>query len=177
MESFINGFEKLWTDFLDTFKGSLINQSKTQRLSYPIVKLSFSESVLTWTSDYSLQGRWLSNLVHNYPQKGQLVKDVLTKDMSLKEVSKKNADAKLNTINIIGPIGIGILGYATAKIIGLGLTGTVCSTIIPTVIAIPVVKTLSNTSKEKDVSGTINEYVGQLAKYKDAVLTILSAAE
>ena len=96
-------FQELWDNFVSSFKGILITESSKQGLSFAIVKLSLSESVLTWSSEYTINGRWLYKLIQEEPEKGALVKEILTKDISLTEVKSESSNS--DSLKYVIPVG------------------------------------------------------------------------
>lgn len=166
-------FQELWNDFVASFKGILITESKKQNLTFPIAKLALSNAVSTWSSEYTINGRWLYELLRDEPEKGKLVKEILTKDISLTEVTPEGSPA--NNLKYIIPVGAGALGYGVARIAELATIGTLCSTLIPMVVAYPLTATYLSNRKSREQERIIGNYVMQLNKYKEAVISALLA--
>ena len=164
-------FQELWDDFVSSFKGILITESSKQELSFAIVKLSLSESVSTWSSEYTINGRWLYKLIQEEPEKGALVKEILTKDISLTEVKSESSNS--DSLKYVIPVGAGAIGYGVAHMAGLTTLGTTCATLIPMAVAYPLTTTLLSNRKDKEKGRIINGYVNQLNKYKEAVMSVL----
>ena len=164
-------FQELWDNFVSSFKGILITESSKQGLSFAIVKLSLSESVLTWSSEYTINGRWLYKLIQEEPEKGALVKEILTKDISLTEVKSESSNS--DSLKYVIPVGAGAIGYGVAYMAGLTTLGTACATLIPMAVAYPLTTTLLSNRKDKEKERIINGYVNQLNKYKEAVMSVL----
>lgn len=166
-------FQELWDDFVSSFKGNLITESSKQGLSFAIAKLSLSEAVSTWSSEYTINGRWLYKLIQEEPEKGKLVKEILTKDISLTEVKSESSNS--DSLKYIIPVGAGAIGYGVAHMAGLATLGTACVTLIPMAVAYPLTTTHLSNRKDKEKERIINGYVNQLNKYKEAVMSALLA--
>lgn len=173
MEVLTVKFQELWNDFISSFKGSLITESNKQELSLGIVKIILSDAVSTWSSEYTINGRWLCKLIQDEPEKGKLVKEIITKDISLSEVKPEFSNPE--NLKYLIPIGAGAIGYGAAYISGLATVGTACSTIIPIAVAYPLTITHISNKKNKEKERIINSYVNQLNKYKEAVMSALLA--
>ena len=173
MDTVTNKFNQLWDDFVSSFKGNLIAQARKQTLSFAFVKLIFSEACLSWTSEYSVNGRWLDNLVKENPANGNLVKEILTQDMALKEIAVQGDS--LDFLKYVAPVGAGAIGYGISKALHLATLGTACATLAPLLIAIPVTNGCLNSRKENATMRLIDGYVAQLSKYREAVVAALMA--
>lgn len=168
-----NKFKELWHDFVTGFKGNLIDESKKQPITLALASLSLSDALLSWTSEYTVNGRWLNNLIKEEPAKGNLVKEIITKDVALTEV--RIPQSKPAALGYAIPAGAAALGYAAAQCASLGTLPTVCATAVPAVVAYPFVRSYLDKSRHAEITGVIDSYVGQLDKYKDAVLSALLA--
>lgn len=173
MEVLTVKFQELWNDFISSFKGSLITEANKQELSLGLVKIILSDAVSTWSSEYTINGRWLYKLMQDEPEKGKLVKEIITKDISLSEVKPESTNPE--NLKYIIPIGAGAIGYGAAYMAGLATVGTACSTLIPMAVAYPLAKTHISNKKSKEKERMINSYVDQLNKYKEAVISALMA--
>ncbi len=173
MKTITDKFDDLWTDFVSTFKGSLLMQARKQTLSFALVKLIFSETCLSWTSEYTVNGRWLDGFIKENPVKGALVKEILTKDMKLSEVIVDRNG--MSFLKYAVPVGVGAAGYSIAKLLELGTVGVATSTLVPLAVAIPIANSIVNNRKTDITEVLINGYVRQLDKYRDAVIAALLA--
>ncbi|RGN40159.1 hypothetical protein [Bacteroides oleiciplenus] len=171
----IQQFEKLWDGFVTSFKGDLIGQSRKQTLTYPLVKLIFSDKVLTLTSEYGSFGRWLDEVIRNQPRKGKLIKELLTKDMVLTEERLNNEISSGMKYVAVG--GAGALGFIAAKGMALGMLSTAVLTLAPMAIVYPVATSYISTHKEKNIYTLIDAYITQLDKYKKSISSVLLAEE
>lgn len=171
----IQQFERLWDGFVTSFKGDLIGQSRKQTLTYPLVKLIFSDKVLTLTSEYGSLGRWLDEVIKSQPRKGMLIKELLTKDMTLTEEKLNNEISSTIKYAVVG--GAGALGFIVSKGMDLGMISTTILTLAPMAIAYPVATSYISTRKEKGIYTLIDAYVTQLDKYKKSINSVLLAEE
>lgn len=171
MEVITIKFQELWDDFVSSFKGKLLTESAGQGISFVAAKLSLSDAVLTWTSEYTINGRWLYNLIKEEPEKGKLVKEIITKDISITEVKSECSNS--DKMKYMIPLGAGVVGYGVAYSIGLATIGTVCATLLPMIVAYPVTATHLSNRRAKEEEKIINDYVNQLNKYKEAVMSAL----
>lgn len=168
-----NKFKELWKDFVTGFKGNLITESKRQPITLVLARLALADALLSWTSEYTINGRWLNNLIKEEPEKGELVKEILTKDVTLTEVAVPGK--KPAALGYAVPLGAGAVGYAAAHYAALGTVGTVCATAIPAIVAYPLMKSYLDKSNQAETTGVIDGYVRQLDKYREAVLSALLA--
>lgn len=171
----IQQFEKLWDGFVTSFKGDLIGQSRKQTLTYPLVKLIFSDKVLTLTSEYGSFGRWLDEVIRIQPRKGKLIKELLIKDMVLTEEKLNNEISSGLKYAAVG--GAGTFGFIAAKSMALGIISTAVLTLAPMAIAYPVATSYISTRKEKSIYTLIDAYITQLDKYKNSISSVLLAEE
>lgn len=173
MDTLTTKFQELWQDFISSFKGKLITESHKYTIRFPMVKMALSEAVSTWTSEYTINGRWLYKLIQEYPEKGCLVKEIITKDIVLEEIKSKGTNS--DSLKYIVPLGAGAVGYGIAHWAELATIGTACATLAPMAIAYPIVKIFISNQNEKAQDNLINGYVNQLNKYKESILSTLLA--
>ena len=173
MDTLTTKFQELWQDFVSSFKGNLITESHKQDISFATAKLALGEAVSTWASEYTINGRWLHKLIQENPSKGNLVKEVLTRDVVLSE--EKSNGPKSDNLKYIITIGAGAIGYGIAYVAGLNTVVTACAALVPMVLAYPIANRYILDQKEKARADLINSYVNQLNKYKQSILSILLA--
>lgn len=173
MDTLTTKFQELWQDFVSSFKGNLINEARKHNISFAFAKLALGEAVSTWMSEYTINGRWLYKLIQEEPAKGNLVKEIITHDISLTEVdsSKSNSDS----LKLIIPLGAGAIGYGIAHLANLGLIATACATLAPMAAAYPITTKFLENQQQKAKQDTINSYVDQLGKYKESIISALLA--
>jgi len=173
MDILTTKFQELWQDFVSSFKGNLITESRKQTLTFAIAKMALGEAVSTWTSEYTINGRWLYKLMQEEPAKGELVKEIFTKDIILTEV--KPTGAKSDSLKYLVPIGAGAVGYGVAHLAELATIGTACATLVPMAVAYPITTKYLSNQKEKEEENVIKSYVSQLNKYKESIISALLA--
>lgn len=165
-------FESLWTDFIILVKGKLINTVAKQKLSTPLANLILSDAVSSWNSEYEINGKWLSNLKGIDSYKAELVGEILLKDMRFTEIDKKK---ELPTYyNYVIPAVGACVGCVISMYLGYGKLGQAASTIIPAVLLYPAVTTFRNRMNETNKDKCIEDYIEQLEKYKNGVISVLS---
>lgn len=173
MDILTTRFQELWEGFIDSFKGDLLTESRKQNISFPLAKLALGEAVSSWTSEYTINGRWLYNLLKSNPAKGELVKEIITKDISLTEV--KDNSSKSDGLKYLAPLGVGALGYGVARWFEMETMGTLISTILPMFAAYPIATNYLSNQHAKAQDSLINAYVNQLNKYKESIWSVLLA--
>lgn len=173
MEIATTKFQGLWNDFVSSFKGSLIMESRKQNVNYPLAKMLLNNCLLTWTSEYTVNGRWLYNLMRDEPEKGKLVKDIIKNDITLSPVNL--TVSKSDCSRYIIPLGAGALGFGASYFAGLATPYVAGATIIPMAIAYPLTTRYLANKKEKAIDAIINAYVSQLEKYKQSIISALLA--
>lgn len=166
-------FEELWNNFVTSFKGSLLGESRKQTLTYPLAKLLLQDAILTWNEDYSINGAWLRQLTKDEPKKAAIVKEILNDDMHLTETDVKQSDDTLVRYGI--PIGSGIAGLAISNALSASALVQAASTIGPMAIAIALCHSHIKSKKATTVSLMVDDYVEQLDKYKQAIIATLMA--
>lgn len=173
MDTITSKFQELWRDFISSFKGNLITESRKQAIQFPMVKMALSEAVSTWTSEYTINGRWLYKLIQEYPEKGSLVKEIITKDIVLEEIKSKGTNS--DSLKYIIPLGAGAVGYGIAHWAELATIGTASAILAPMAIAYPIAKKYISNQNVKAQDNLIDGYVNQLNKYKESILSTLLA--
>lgn len=164
-------FESLWTDFIARVRGKLISTAAKQKLSTPLANLILSYAATSWNSDYEINGKWLSNLKEADPKKAELVNEVLLSDMHFDEMDTKG---ELPTYyNYVIPAVGACAGCAISMYLDYGKIVQAASTIIPAVLLYPAVNTFRNRMYEANKDKCIEDYIAQLEKYRNSVISIL----
>jgi hypothetical protein len=172
MNTFINQFEELWEDYISSFKGSLISQTNNQPMSYHLAKRTLEEVTLSWLSEFDRRGRWVMRLEKEFPDKGDVVKDIIRNDISIKEIA--SSDSHVSASKYLLPAGLAAVGYFAAKLLAYNPIKTACLVLIPALISVPILNNhLKNRQKNKE-DAIIDSYVNQLNKYKVAILEELN---
>ena len=172
MDNKTESFELLWKSFLTLLRGKLIVASKSRELSVSAANQILMESAGMWRSDYDAAGRWLINLEKSNPQVGKLVRDIVYTDMKFTQIDVKQSNSRIVDYAVTagaGAVGYGICLWADSSklvtvlsVIGLGALGYVVSTSVHKV-----------KSQQKD-NQIIDEYMNQLAKFHDGIVSILN---
>lgn len=165
-------FESLWNDFVVLVKGKLINTSNNQRLSTSLANLILRDAASIWDSEYEICGKWMSQLYECDPQKAKLIREIILNDMKFSEITEKKEMS--NQYNIIIPTIGAIVGLGISYFAGAGKWIQTISTIAPAVLLYPAAKTFSKQQTDINRKKTIEELIGQLDKYKNSILSVLS---
>lgn len=165
-------FESLWTDFITLVKGKLISAATKQNLSTSLANLILSEAAYSWSSEYEINGKWLSNLRNTNAKKAELVNEVLLTDMHFTDMKMKG---ELSIYyNYIIPIVGAFAGYAIGSYFDCGKIVLTASIIIPAVLLYWAVNIFRKRMNESNNEKLIEAYIQQLEKYKNSVAAILS---
>lgn len=165
-------FESLWNDFVILVKGKLITTSNTQRLSTPLANLILSDAASSWGSEYELCGKWLSQFAEREPQKAELIRNITLNDMKFSDISERKEIS--NQYNIIVPAIGAIAGLGISYFMGAAKWVQAISVIAPAVLLYPAVKSFAKQKNDINKKNTIDELMGQLDKYKNSILSVLS---
>lgn len=165
-------FESLWTDFIALVKGKLISTAAKQKLSTPLANLILSDAASSWNSDYEINGRWLSGLKRVDSKKAELVGEILLNDMRFTGMNTKRELP--NYYNYIIPTVGACTGCAISMYLDYGKLVQAASTIIPAVLLYPAVTAFRNRMNETNKDKCIEDYIAQLEKYKNSVISVLS---
>lgn len=164
-------FEALWADFLALVRGKLITTANKQNLSTPLANLILSDAASSWGSEYELNGKWLNQFKATEPEKAQLIQDVLLRDMMLADIEEKNDLPEF--YNYVIPAAGACLGLAISMYSGCGKLIQAISAIAPAALLYPAVKTFRGSMHDANKEKKIDNYMQQLEKYKNSILSIL----
>lgn len=166
----IDSFEKVWDNFIAKFKGKLLRQSNNGNLNYSDVKLVFMDIVLSWSIKTDIEGKWLADYTASNPEKGSLIKKILTEDLSINEI----ADLKsIDFLNFIIPVSGAVLGLCITSFCDAEFIIKAVSTVIPPIALYPATKYALSSIKVNRTENLINSYVSQLDKYKQSIISII----
>lgn len=168
-------FENRWNDFITTYKGSMIASVKNQEMTLAVAKALLLEAAMRWESDYDLCGKWLNKLVNDYPQKGKLVKEILLEDMMVEKPSERTDNT--NAVRYGIPVGTGLAGIVAATLLSTGTATVVGAAVVGTALGFVISNGKVADMKEKRILGIIDDYVRQLEKYKNSIVSILMAED
>lgn len=164
-------FESLWSDFIALVKGKLINTIAKQKLSTTLANLILSDAASSWNSEYEINGKWLINLKEVDVKKAELVRNILLNDMHFTEIDKQRELPSY--YNYVIPAAGACLGCAISMYLDYSKLVQAASTIIPAVLLYPAVIMFRNRMNETNKDKCIEEYIAQLEKYKNSVISVL----
>ncbi len=164
-------FERCWRKFLNRVKGNLLTQKEKQNFAYPVLKLILAEAVTDWENKYDECGRWLLDYCNANPQKGEIIQQIIFKDMKFVEIPPKKDRSKV----------VGLTASAAAAAIGFGVSSfcdastavTAAATLIPAAATFPAVNVAGGMVKAKNDADTLNEYINQLEKYRLSIVNVI----
>lgn len=169
--SYYNDFKKNWDKFIVRLQGQLITQAKNGVFTPASSNLILADSIGFWDSRHSEGGRWLDGFEKEYPQKAEMVRNVLLNDMKFVENS---ADAsKQDYLRYIIPMGSAAAGFTISKIAGANAIVQAVCTIAPAVVAYPVASNVLHAADNNRKKEMIQNYLSQLDKYRISIENIL----
>ncbi len=164
-------FEKYWKDFSDRLQGQMMTQANKGVFTFASLNLILSDCVGSWDSKYSGGGRWLDEYEKKYPQKAQMIRNILLNDMKFTEDSE--GDTKNDYLKYIVPLGSAAVGLGISRGVGASnLVQAIC-TISPAVVAYPVTNNILDSTKDQKMKARISNYMRQLDKYRLSIESIL----
>lgn len=165
-------FESLWKDFEALLRGKLINAANKQKLTTSLANLILREAALSWGSEYEINGKWLSKLKEMDSEKAELVNEVLLKDMKFDEIQRRSELPEYCSY-VIPAVGA-CLGWGVSMALGCGKIIQTVSTIGSAILLYPAVAFFRKNQIETNKENNIALYMGQLDKFKNSIISILS---
>lgn len=165
-------FESLWSDFIALVKGKLITTSSNQKLTTPLANLILADAAASWGSEYEINGKWLSKLKETEPEKAELVREILLNDIKFNEIDTKSELPEY--YNYVIPAVGACAGLAISMYLGWSKIIQAVSTVLPAVLLYPAVNTYRSRIGAANAENYIENYIQQLDKYKNSVISILS---
>ncbi|MBQ2885106.1 MAG: hypothetical protein IJE43_15330 [Alphaproteobacteria bacterium] len=165
-------FESLWSDFIALVKGKLLTTANKQTLSISLANLILTDAASSWGSDYEINGRWIKEIRMLDPKKAELILEVLLNDLKFSDVRIKGVLP--DYCNYLIPTIGAFVGYAAGNYWDVSKLWQVVSTIAPAVLLYPAVKSYRENQQLSNNENLINQYIEQLAKYKNSIISILS---
>lgn len=165
-------FESLWADFIVLVKGKLITVAKQQKLTTPLANLMLSDAASSWGSGYEINGRWMMEYEKTAPDKAALLKDILLHDMRFTNVDVHNTLPSYCDI-LVPVVGAGA-GLAISYALGAGKIVQAVSALAPAILLFPAVKSFRNSQAQSIKDRAIDEYIGQLDKFYNSAVAVLS---
>lgn len=165
-------FEHLWSDFIALVKGKLLTTASKQTLSISLANLILTDAASSWGSDYEINGRWVKEIKMQNPQKAELILEILLNDLKFSDVRIKGTLP--DYYNYLIPTIGAFVGYAAGSYWDFSKLWQTVSTIVPAVLLYPAVKSYRNNQQLSNNEYLVNQYIEQLIKYKNSIISILS---
>lgn len=172
MNKDLEKFESLWNDFITLVKGKLLTTANTLSLSTPVANLILTEAKSSWGSDCEIYGRWIMNIRRENPEKAELISEILLKDLKFSDICAKSVLP--DYCNYLIPTIGAFIGYTVGGALDFSKLWQTVSTIVPAVLLYPAVKSYRNNQQLLNNEYTVNQYIEQLEKYKNSIISILS---
>lgn len=170
-DSFYNSFLKNWDKFRVRLQGQIMIQVKKGVFTYTSLNLVLADCVEFWDSHYSEGGRWLMELEKAFPEKAELVKKILLKDMKFSEES--DVASKNNILQYAVPVGSAVVGFSISRALGASNIVQAVCTLTPAAVALPLTKNIVNSVDENKKKEMIDSYLSQLEKYRLSVESVV----
>lgn len=169
--NYYDDFEKNWKKFVTRLQGQLLTQVKKGVFNMATFNLILDDCVGFWDSKHTEGGRWLDNYEKEYPQKAELIRDILLKDMKFEEGSVNSSQQGYLKYAI--PAGSAAAGLIVSKLAGASPLIQAACTIVPAVLAYPVSNGIAEAADESRKKEVIRSCIEQLDKYKAGISSIL----
>jgi len=162
MEQAARQFEQAWSRFETTFKGKLLAQSKTQKLTLSLANLALKGASADWFSGYGAEGRWLSDYTKECPDRAEAITAILKHELRLRdeaEQGRQQQEASSKAESAPPPEGLASvlspLVEALKAMLDLLLKGS------------------AKPASPKNKQGAIDAYVAQLQAHKKVILDLI----
>ena len=130
---------------------------------------------MCWDQDYNLNGAWLRKLMRDYPRKGNMVREILLEDMTVEMPYEKSDNT--NAVRYCIPVGAGLACLAAASLLSVGTATVIGSAVAGAAIGYVFSKGKIADMKQKKILDIVDDYVSQLEKYKNSIVSILMAED
>lgn len=170
-DSFYNIFLKNWDKFRVRIKGQIMVQANKGVFTYSSLNLVLADCAEFWDSHNFEGGRWLIELEKAFPEKADLVKTILLKDMKFSEESE--VYSKNNFLQYAVPVGSAAVGFSLSRMMGASNVVQAISTVTPAAVAFPITKSIVNSMDDKKQKEAIDSYIAQLEKYRLSIESIV----
>ncbi len=164
-------FLKCWDKFSKNLRGKILNQTDKQNFSFHVLKLILAEAVTVWENKYDECGRWLIDYSKENPEKGELIKQILLRDMKFTEVTVKKSNSR--NAALLASVGVAAAGFGISHFLNAGTAATVAATVLPAIAAYPTVTATTNAVNGKKESNTLDAYMNQLEKFRLSILNVI----
>lgn len=164
-------FECLWEKFIVRLKGKMLRQMAKGALDIGALKLILLDASAGWDSNEEEGGRWLHGYAQEHPEKGELLRNILVEDMRFAEVTYPRVFPQ--TLEYILPVGGAAVGLGLSSFFQANWKVRAAATVGPGVLLYPAVRAVGEGSREKRRREVMEDYLGQLDKFKESVLSLL----
>lgn len=166
-------FEKSWQGFEKRLRMKLLKKAESSLLTRSVANLLLNDEASIWGTEYDEAGIWLRNIEGEDPDKGRLIRRILTEDMSLNDIEQKKEISQL--LEYAVPLAGAAAGLALSSCFNAPLWAKCVSTAAPAVLMYPAVKAVRQADHEKAAEETVNAYMEQLEKYRASVISVISS--
>lgn len=170
--SYYDDFKKNWDKFIARLQGQMITQARNGVFTQASFNLILAECSDFWDSRHSEGGRWLEKFEEKYPQKAEMVRNILLNDMKFE--GKLADDSKQEYLKYIIPVGSAAAGFAISNIVGANTIVQAVCTVAPAVVAYPVTNNVLHAVDDNRKKEMIRNYLSQLDKYRLSMESILT---
>lgn len=165
--AYYDDFEKNWDKFIARMHGQLIKQARDGVFTLASSNLILADCSGFWDSRHSEGGRWLEKFEKEYPQKAEIIRNILLHDMRFAENSV--GDSGQEYLKYIVLVGSAATGFAISKIVGANAIVQAVCTIASAVVAYPVVNNVIHAVDDSRKKKMIQDYLSQLDKYRISI--------
>lgn len=169
--AYYDSFKKNWDKFFIRLQGQLLTQSRNGVFTLASSNLILADCVGFWDSRHSEGGRWLEGFEKVYPQKAEMVRDILLNDMRFEKISGDGSGQEY--LKYLIPMGSAAAGFAVSRIAGANVIVQAVCTIAPAMAAYPVADNVLHAAENNRKKEMIQNYLSQLDKYRVSIESIL----
>lgn len=162
-------FDTQWERFMTTLKGKIISHSANHPVTCPHLNILLREARLCWESDYETTGRWLKKVKTQYPEQGQMIHQILLRDMIFQEIPNKAGSSE--RWNLLIPAAGAVTGLTVSSLMHANALVRVLATVAPAGLLYASMKVTNPKSVQKQ--RLAEEYFAQLETYRLSVCSIL----
>lgn len=174
-ENYYEEFEKYWKKFTTQLQGQIMQQAQKGMLIHSSLNLILADCAGFWDSRHSEGGRWLDRYEAEYPEKADMIRNILLKDMRF--TGEEENSSKYGALKYIIPAGSAVAGFAVSGGFGASNLVRAACTIVPAAVAYPVMTNIMKMKAEDGKKELIRAYMNQLDKYKRNIESILQNSE
>lgn len=174
-ETYYEEFEKYWKKFTTQLQGQIMTQAQKGVLIHSALNLILADCVGFWDSKYSEGGRWIDKYETEYPEKADMIRDILLNDMKFTDEGEQSSNYK--ALKYIVPAGTAVAGFAVSGLRNAGMLARAACTIVPAAVAYPIATNIVNMKAGDAKEKMIQAYMRQLDKYKLSIESILKNSD